>query len=307
MKPRLILHVGMHKTASSSLQEVMEVDRAALARAGFLYAATNRAPFAHLPKHTSLYEALRQGPEAFAAERAVLEAEFDASGCHTMVLSEEGLSSPHALGFGAIAGFAERFEIDVVVYLRRPDRFAESLWNQYSREGSQREGIEPFLATPRLRRHLQFVQILEMWEAVGRLMAFSYEAACREGSIVAHFAGVTGVPLPDVDPRSNVSPSMACAAVMTEVNKQIRGGLRPEDWGALEARFDLGGRKLALGGRLRRQLLAEMAPQMEEIARRHHVAFPEALPEEPEEPIPDPDPEVVAWLLEHLRARRGRA
>lgn len=324
MKPRLILHIGTHKTGSSALQEVLEAERPALAAAGFLYGATDRPPFADLPKHTSLFKALRRGEETFAAERAAIEEEVDRTGAHTLILSEEGLSSPYALAFDRIGGLSDRFEIEIICYLRRPDRFAESLWNQFAREGFAREGIAAFLDSDLGRRHLDLQRNLDFWEGIGALNVFGYEEAAgwigasggsvpAEGAsgdgagdrlghgIVAHFAAATGVPLPPVNPVHNASPSMSAAAVMVEVNRQRKGEISAADWGLLEARLGPERRMTAMGRRLRRDFLDRMAPVMAAWEARYGVVFPVDMPEEPDDPIPPADPELVAWFLEHLR------
>lgn len=314
MKPRLILHVGTHKTGSSALQEVLAAERPALAAQGILYGATDRPPFADLPKHTSLFKALRRGEETFAAERAAIEEEFDHTGAHTLILSEEGLSSPYALKFGRIGALADRFEIEIICYLRRPDRFAESLWNQFAREGFAQAGIAAFLESDLGRQHLDLQRNLDFWAGTGALNVFGYEEAMgwvgqagpdgRHGNgIVAHFAAATGLPLPPVNPVFNVSPSMSAAAVMVEVNRQRKGGISAEDWQLLEERLGAGRRMTAMGRRLRRDFLDRMAPVMAGWAARYSVTFPTDMPEEPETPIPPADPELVAWFLDHLRRR----
>ena len=67
MVKRILLHIGTHKTGTSALQRVFQSERATLAASGICYPSTNREPFAHLPKHSSLHAATRE-PEKFAAE-----------------------------------------------------------------------------------------------------------------------------------------------------------------------------------------------------------------------------------------------
>ena len=107
----------------------MEQNRAALIGQGFYYPATNRLPHPNLPKHTSLYVALMNGPDAVRAEREILLGEFEASGCTTMVLSEEGMSSPGFLRERAMERvqiLAPDFDIRIISFLRRQDELGNA-------------------------------------------------------------------------------------------------------------------------------------------------------------------------------------
>ena len=89
---KLILHIGTHKTGSTAIQNWLYWNRDTLAAQGVLYARTDREPYPHLKKHTSLHHALMHASGDFRSEWQQIEEEFEASGCHTMILSEEGLS-----------------------------------------------------------------------------------------------------------------------------------------------------------------------------------------------------------------------
>lgn len=93
-RPRLILHIGTHKTATSTLQALMAAERRNLREAGVCYPRTDHPDFIDQNKHIALAEALIHDAAAFDLEWARVRDEFDASGAHTLVLSAEGLSGP---------------------------------------------------------------------------------------------------------------------------------------------------------------------------------------------------------------------
>ena len=294
MTPRLILHVGTHKTGTTTLQALMAAHRPALAAAGVCYPDTTRSSVPHLPKHSSLFEALTAGPEAFAREYGLITEEFARSGAHTLVLSEEGLSGPRCFEFGAMARFAEAFDVTVVCYLRRQDRLVEALWNQYCREGHEKRQIAHYIGRARVLLRLDYLRMLAFWETVGAVRAVSYDRAVRSAGLVPSFVDVTGLPLPaGADRRENVSPSMSCAAVLAELNRQ---GIAA-DWRAIERALGPAARRTALGAGLRRDLLARFAEVNAELAARFGVTFDDAMPEEPETPLAAPDAALLRRLL----------
>ena len=120
---RLYLHVGLHKTGTSSLQRLLLENRAALAAAG-----VGLAPFQD-PRNGSHHPILaaleRDGAEAVFARVAAAPGE-------RLLLSAEELSQEmnnrpdHLAALAAAAG--RRFETHVVVFLRRQDFLKESVY-----------------------------------------------------------------------------------------------------------------------------------------------------------------------------------
>jgi hypothetical protein len=280
---RLIVHIGTHKTATSTLQALMERERAALAARGLCYPRTDRPPYPQHPKHNSLHLALTAGPAAVAAERVILMREFDAARAHTLVLSAEGLSTLPAEAVTGMRAFAEDFDIEIVCFLRRPDRFLESLWNQRCKNGREPRHIDGFLSRPRIRAQLDYPAMLDSWAGVGRVTALGFETACASG-LVQTFNAATGLDLPDDPRRRNVSPGMRCAAVMAGLNARGVSG----DWRRIAAMLDGADTPHALGARLRARLLRDLAPGIDELARRYGVHFPDDTPAEPEDVLPQP-------------------
>ena len=141
MKNKLIVHIGTHKTGTTSIQNTLEQNRALLAEWQVLYPRTDRDPWPDLDKHCSVYAAAVNSSSVIKSrEYDLLMKEFEGSGCHTMILSEEGLSEPKEEIIDFFSTFKEHFDIEIVCYLRRQDLFLESLYNQFVRERARREG-----------------------------------------------------------------------------------------------------------------------------------------------------------------------
>ncbi|MDT8853541.1 hypothetical protein RNZ50_00540 [Paracoccaceae bacterium Fryx2] len=299
-KKTLLLHVGTHKTATTTLQALMAQNRAGLAAKGFCYPATDRPPHPEHPKHNSLFAALLKGGDAFTAERDLLLREFDRSGCDTLVLSGEGLSSPAVRRSGLLAqmtAFQPDFDIRVICVLRRQDSFIESLWNQYAKSANTTKHITDFITEPKIIRHMTYMDTLDAWAEVASVTALGFEASLGAG-IVESFAAATGIPLRP-DPKSrNVSPSMTCAAIMAAMNRlDIR-----HDWRRIEKALGPDTRRHALGSRLRGELLARFADHNARLRQTYGVVFPDTMPDEPAEPIAEPGRKEILRIAEQMAA-----
>jgi hypothetical protein len=142
-----VLHVGTGKTGSTSIQELMRLNREVLARHGWLYPRTP-GPARHLRLGLSALpdDALRRtrswrhgdisDPEVFRRRfRRRFAAELDGSGLPSVLLSDEGLwrvPDPARL-----RDLMDRFaQVRVIAYLRRQDDHMVSSYQQVVRSGS---------------------------------------------------------------------------------------------------------------------------------------------------------------------------
>lgn len=225
-RPRLILHIGTHKTGTSALQGVFEAQRDRLRGQGVCYPITARAPWPDLPKHCSVYQAAASGEaRQQAAEWRILLDEFEASQARTLLISEEGLSEPDPTVSRFFAGRAADFDITVVCFLRRQDLYVESLFNQFVREAARREArpLLSFVRAPATRARLDYHALLNRWAALpARIHAIDFDAeAVRQAGIVAAFERASGIDLGGVQaPRANASCDMRLALVLNQLHRQ---------------------------------------------------------------------------------------
>jgi hypothetical protein len=143
---RLILHIGTHKTGTTAVQRFLVANRPVLTQHGIHYASPAATPDSNV-----VANAIATGDTTSA--RAFFEQHIDAArrdGAHTVVVSAENFYSMTVVA-AALAGRlpedaasqepalvgrlqsvlpAEITSTQVVCYFRRPDRLAESLYNQ---------------------------------------------------------------------------------------------------------------------------------------------------------------------------------
>ncbi|MEX2518402.1 MAG: glycosyltransferase family 2 protein [Paracoccaceae bacterium] len=205
----LVVHAGLHKTGTTALQRVLEGDRERLAGLGVLFPRTGfvdqvrvSARRGATPGHAALEGALMKG------DRGVLDAlhaEIDACRAERVILSCENFSFPTESDEHA-AEFADRFfeefarfdEIRVVVFVRRPDAYVDSLYRELL-----------FLGRTAANRPMrQFVvewgapladmrRLTRAWArlAPSRLRFLSFEDAAA-GGLAAAFYGALDLPAP---------------------------------------------------------------------------------------------------------------
>ncbi|MGH3376637.1 MAG: hypothetical protein ACRDP6_18040 [Actinoallomurus sp.] len=184
MASRLILHIGLQKSGTTYLQELIASGAGELATAGIVYPVS---PAGKRRRRTENHEWASYGllgPEypwvseqRAAAEQVAWKAleRQVARTKGTVLLSAEALS---VIRTPAIRGLLDRLGVDdveVVVTARSLSRSLPSLWQQHVRNG-RRLGFERYLGMLAEQRHLPEARIeedgdLHLWRAfaVGRL------------------------------------------------------------------------------------------------------------------------------------------
>lgn len=119
----LYLHVGAHRTGTTSIQDFLFANRKALQARGYWLAYARR-------RHFDLVEGLFAGTVQVADVAADLTARADAKdhAIEAIVLSEERICT-HA-NPEVLAAFAEHFDVQVIYTLRRQDLWLESWYFQ---------------------------------------------------------------------------------------------------------------------------------------------------------------------------------
>ncbi len=202
----LILHLGMHKTASTYLQRIFFAEASRLRAAGVLVPVSGLMGPEFLPTrahgfsgHLGLVHALGPGD---GAVWDALEQEIAASGCRTVLLSCEGMLVPleqtREQRLERLLDRLSSFEsCQPVAFVRRPDSAAEMLYRERVCNG-HRQGartVQEFM--------VDFAPILtDLPRLFGPFETFAgrktrladYDAASAQGRLVETFAAMAGIP-----------------------------------------------------------------------------------------------------------------
>lgn len=192
---KLVLHIGSHKTATTYVQSTLAANPDVLGAMSVLYPKAGRIYDAHF----RLGWKLRAPELADTAledidEWAAVIAEIQASDAEIAILSSEefGLFTDPA----RLAPLRRHFDVTVIAYLRSPDSYLESFYNQFVKDFVTRETRT--LATYIAEQNLFFLEIrriLEPWREIfgtGAIRLRPFDAALTEKGIVTDFFETIG-------------------------------------------------------------------------------------------------------------------
>jgi hypothetical protein len=219
----VVLHLGVGKTGTTTIQHLMRQSRPALAEHGYLYPRTP-GPVRHaklglyfrsdeeLASMPAWHQLRAQSPERFRRRfRRRLMAEIADAQPDCVVFSDEALYGLSRPSVTRLRAFVDELGGDVrlVVYLRRQDEHLTSYYQQHVKIGETRRLAE-WAADDRASTY-DYARRLAYWEtamAPASLVVRRFERrAFKDGSLEADFldaAGIKGVE-PVTLPRANES------------------------------------------------------------------------------------------------------
>lgn len=228
---KLFLHIGMQKTGTSSIQLMLHSSEEALGKQGFFYP---RLPMAGQDgiwktafRQNLLAASVADYPSVFAKYAPEQIEEIRAGMLASPlvpIISAEDFSRQK--DFSRLKGLLEGFAVSVVVYLRRQDKFAESLYNQRNKILLSRmseflldetlvtsEGLNRFLTQENYTRLLDYKSLVERLRASLDLEEVHVREYERDnlvgGDVCLDFCSVLGIDasqmtLPKRDANGNV-------------------------------------------------------------------------------------------------------
>lgn len=220
---QLILHIGTHKTGTTSIQKVLADNRAWLRAKGLVYPDGGQIYKGEHPHHDwshSLTGVERRRPEttsAFIDYAASLGHDSD-----MLLISAEPIYR-HMDGIDAIdvverpdywarreryvknlAAALGRFDVRVVVWFREKDSFARSLYAEVTAKGYWNGSFDRFRDV--YQHWFQYDRQVNLFrQAFANVDVFSYEDDCRNGLIASFFSRIEMPPRPDQTKYGNVA------------------------------------------------------------------------------------------------------
>ncbi|MFT5865339.1 MAG: hypothetical protein ACI82I_001072 [Gammaproteobacteria bacterium] len=195
----LFVHIGAHKTGTTSLQSCFEDQAKTLRKLGVFYPKTN---WYHHSQHRLAFAMKGQkDPTAgdlpdLATEVAALNHAIASSDCDKVIISSEEFFSCSA---ETITDFKDLLDVDavrIIASLRRPDTLLVSMYNQKIKHPGNNfaPGILPFVQDPRiLDRDMDFKACMDPWmETFGsdNTTVLLYE----DGGTITQMLKVLGLP-----------------------------------------------------------------------------------------------------------------
>jgi hypothetical protein len=293
-KKRIILHIGTHKTGTTTLQDALYLNREKLLEQGYCYPSFSLDGVVRR-KQQNLWALLGKDGQSFSDYWLGVIAEWEKSSVDVMIMSAEGLNvlvSRNHKAEERLREISNVFDIEVICYLRRPDTFFESFWNQNCKIGATKFHIGKFANQKNIVEHLEYSKVLNKWRSFSHVNAIGFESACADG-LMESFSKLTEIELDPESKKRNTSPSMTCAAVLAALSRSTD---KLYNWEKIEQHLGEDKRWTALGRVRRLRLLERFSDQRDELQRSYGVVFPDTMPDEPDDMIERP----TAHDVEHL-------
>jgi|GEM_PF-3582791 len=144
----IYLHIGAHKTGTSSIQQALNANRAKLESMGYIVLSDNKASrgafhgFAHAFEESKVSSIIDAIP-VIAATRARILLELD----RNYIISAEALEALSSSAIKEVARVLAPHDVRVVVYLRRQEEIIQSKYLQQLKTGGVRCEFEHWFAT----------------------------------------------------------------------------------------------------------------------------------------------------------------
>jgi len=242
---RLVIHIGIEKTGTTSLQHYLYLNEALLAEKGIgllhCVGSPNNRQVAHYAdsSQTQAPRVLRkQLADGSLNWRQMLRQELHAevkampAHIHSVVVSSEHLHS-RLRSLEEVRQVAELFDglfetTDIVVYLRRQDKLAVSLFSTALRGGWHEADPLPKLGAGRLK-YYDFADLLSRWADVFNASHIKPRIFDRKsfinGDLYADFLSTCGWPeligALAIPPAKNEALSAVAATALLHLNKSV--------------------------------------------------------------------------------------
>lgn len=203
---RLYLHIGMHKTGSTSIQYFLHANRALLHRQGVDYPEEQRYGYAHHPlawlclPHARFMDPLKDKyatREAWVNDLNAFRDRLKASRYDRIILSSETFADTDP---AKVAEYFRDFDTRIIVYLRRQDLYLESSYNQNrkmkikTRRLTDSADREQYLDW--IRPKLDYLALLDAWArhfGAERITVVPFEGRCFPLGLERGFIDLAGM------------------------------------------------------------------------------------------------------------------
>lgn len=241
-KPKLFLHIGTHKTGTTSIQKFAASHRSELRKLGLVYPALKTKQGPRNPGHHHLAHALSD--EASPSVSRIDALEFlkavrdDVAEGESILLSAEPFYR-HVLNFKEAGDYWEAkqnyiryiaevladFDVTIVVVFRRLDKFIQSLYRESVLQSRYTEGIQEFVKER--DSTLDYVKHLELWEGVfgyNSVLLDLYDENVRGRATVDAFFSRMGFDTSSILGKHAEEANISLPAKMVEIKRRLNLG-----------------------------------------------------------------------------------
>lgn len=228
----LYIHIGFHKTGSSTIQHFADVNSGRLANMGIIYPKIGRNLSAHFSLVTELKSNNSKGNTSCWAE---LLKQVDADPSLDFCVSSEGFQTINAATVRRVAQLIGRRNVTIVAYIRHWAEFIPSRYSQQAKSGSFINDFDAFYSKfmEGAEDGFRFFPQLNRWAKVfgwEKIRVRSLDPQSLEGGNLLHdFIAALGRQWPQIEPIAensltsrNVSPGWKCVELTRAAHIQMQ-------------------------------------------------------------------------------------
>lgn len=208
MKKRLLLHIGIGKTGTTSIQDMLLNNQARLAEHGVLYPKTGIVQFGH--HGLAILDEQTFSAKTHALYQGLLK-EIRNSSCHTVLISSENYSFMTAGYINDLANSLQEFEVKIVFYVREQIKLFASSYLEWLKVGKEHQGsVKKFFELH--KNSFDFARRIAPWEdAFGQenIMVRLFEKRIVGEDVCNDFLAFLGFEFALKLPKEQANPSLA--------------------------------------------------------------------------------------------------
>ena len=223
-----ILHIGLPKTGSTSLQTALSENREALERLGIVYPRTGSFSGSGYHNHKSLRLVLSgMAPkQVYLPETWVESFHAETAGSDICVVSSQGFSD-HPVPKAAACLFPKG-KTRVLMYVREPVAYVASMYKQFVTITTMTKNLREFSET----YPLPYRDVAQQWGSVfgmENVVIRQYHRDDDDWDIVSDFANFLGLKLSDAFPNREYELNPGIAGNLLFVKRIMNFFITPED------------------------------------------------------------------------------
>ena len=211
------MHIGTHKTGSTSLQYFFNKNRHALLDQKILYPQTGLPLIPNLYGHHDLVFNLRSNDPKIWSD---LVQEINASDCESVIISSEEMDTLTTKQIELIKSRLIGFNVKIIIYLREQVDYFESLYWELVKSGIESDDISSFIL-----RNLNlgnYFALLSKWNSHFDADCISIRIFSKTLNVIddfCHLVDINKKNLSNSNEHVNVSPPRAYVDLIRKLNK----------------------------------------------------------------------------------------
>ena len=168
-EPLIYLHLGLHKTGSTSIQNFLCANQKKLIGRGVLYPKAGRLNNSD-GHHNFAWEINKdERLESNVSDQwNNLAKEIMLNKPNLVVISSEDFEKFNLEEIRVLKNKLMRYQVKIIIYLRRQDKWHQSLYKQLVKTGNTYYSFNEYLDINNRQRKNDYYELLKMWEIYSR-------------------------------------------------------------------------------------------------------------------------------------------